>query len=138
MLGKKIKRAAINNQHDFEKQSNTKHKKSKQMIKESHSSNITSPFFETMQFWQQIYDIECRLSTELKTITFLSSKISAVYNPIEYAAELHCKFLQKFLNEPKQVVFIGMNPGPFGMVQTGVTSHYFHFIIITSHPYDSM
>lgn len=80
---------------------------------------ITSQHFQ-MPYWQRLYQIECRLSAELKTIDFHSKNIAAVYNPIEYAANLHCDFLQKYLNGPKSVLFVGMNPGPYGMVQTGV------------------
>lgn len=130
MLGKKIKRAATNNQVNSEAQSHPKAKLTKQTNKETPSTDITSPFFETMQFWQKIYDAECRLSDELRAISFLSSDISAVYNPIEYAADLHCKYLKKFLNQPKPVVFIGMNPGPFGMAQTGVTFHSIHLNLL--------
>lgn len=117
MLRNKIKRAATNNQTEFESEPETKLKK------QSQASDITSPFFDSMQHWQKIYDIECRLSAELKAISFLSSTITAVYNPIEYAANLHCAYLKKFLNKPKPVLFIGMNPGPFGMVQTGVNKY---------------
>lgn len=80
---------------------------------------ITSQHFQ-MPFWQRLYNIECRLSAELKTINFHSKNIAAVYNPLEYAANLHCDFLQKYLDGPKSVLFIGMNPGPYGMVQTAV------------------
>lgn len=121
MLRKKIKRAAANNQIEGETSSDPKSKLIKQSLKPSIDQDITSPFFDSMQFWQKIYDIECRLSAELKAISFLSSTISAVYNPIEYAADLHCEYLKKFLNKSKPVLFIGMNPGPFGMAQTGVT-----------------
>lgn len=117
MLRKKIKRAASNNPTESKSHPDTK------LLKQSHhhkSSDITSPFFDSMQHWQKIYEIECRLSVELKSISFLSTNITAVYNPIEYAADLHCAYLKKFLNTPKPVLFIGMNPGPFGMVQTGV------------------
>lgn len=130
MLGKKIKRAATNNQVDSEAPSHPKAKSTKQTNKTTPSPDITSPFFETMQFWEKVYDVECRMSAELKAISFLASNISAVYNPIEYAADLHCKYLNKFLNGPKPVVFIGMNPGPFGMAQTGVTFYSIHIIII--------
>lgn len=127
MLGKKIKRAASNNQNESQTQSDPKCKLTKNSSQMTQS--ITSPFFESMPFWQQIFDIECRLSAELKSISFLSPTISAVYNPIEYAAELHCAYLKKFLNKPKPVVFIGMNPGPFGMVQTGVTNIHLYSIL---------
>src|SRR4029079_1630247 len=32
----------------------------------------------------------------------------------------HEKYLQKFGTGTKRVVFLGMNPGPYGMAQTGV------------------
>lgn len=80
---------------------------------------ITSQHFQ-MPFWQRLYTIECRLSAQLRTMNFHSKNVAAVYNPIEYAADLHCDFLRKYLDGPKSVLFIGMNPGPYGMVQTSV------------------
>lgn len=80
---------------------------------------ITSQHFQ-MPFWQRLYDIECRLSAELRKINFHSKDIAAVYNPIEYAADMHCDYMRKYLDGPKSVLFVGMNPGPYGMVQTGV------------------
>jgi len=46
--------------------------------------------------------------------------VAHVYNPLDYAWEVHRLYLQKYGQGPKRVVFLGMNPGPFGMVQTGV------------------
>src|SRR5206468_3114168 len=43
-----------------------------------------------------------------------------VYNPLDYAWLAHEAYLLKYGNACKRVVFLGMNPGPFGMVQTGV------------------
>lgn len=43
-----------------------------------------------------------------------------VYNPLGYAWAAHELYLKKFGATRKRVVFLGMNPGPFGMVQTGV------------------
>ena len=43
-----------------------------------------------------------------------------VYNPLDYAWAAHELYLRRFATAPKAVVFLGMNPGPFGMVQTGV------------------
>lgn len=122
MLRKKIKLATANESSEIQSDSNLNEKTTKKTHKKSQTNNAitTSPFFESAQFWQKLYDIECRLSVELKAINFLSSNISAVYNPIEYAADLHCAYLKKFCDTPKTVLFIGMNPGPFGMVQTGV------------------
>src|SRR5689334_5549537 len=46
--------------------------------------------------------------------------VTHVYNPLEYAAPLHEAYLRRYGAGPKSVVLLGMNPGPFGMVQTGV------------------
>ncbi|HEY5296498.1 MAG TPA: uracil-DNA glycosylase family protein [Verrucomicrobiae bacterium] len=46
--------------------------------------------------------------------------VTHVYNPLDYAWAAHEKYLRKFGNGKKRVVFMGMNPGPFGMVQTGI------------------
>lgn len=46
--------------------------------------------------------------------------VAHVYNPLDYARDLHEAYLRAFGHGPKRTVFLGMNPGPFGMVQTGV------------------
>lgn len=46
--------------------------------------------------------------------------VAYVYNPLEYAWAAHEMYLRRYGNSRKRVVFLGMNPGPFGMVQTGV------------------
>ncbi len=46
--------------------------------------------------------------------------VAFVYNPLDYAWAAHESYLRKFGGTRKRVVFLGMNPGPFGMVQTGV------------------
>jgi single-strand selective monofunctional uracil DNA glycosylase len=43
-----------------------------------------------------------------------------VYNPLDYAWAMHEAYLRRFGATRKRVVFVGMNPGPFGMMQTGV------------------
>jgi single-strand selective monofunctional uracil DNA glycosylase len=43
-----------------------------------------------------------------------------VYNPLRYAREAHCEYLRRFASPPKRVLFWGMNPGPWGMAQTGI------------------
>lgn len=43
-----------------------------------------------------------------------------VYNPLSYARSGYAQYVEQFGDAPKKVVFVGMNPGPFGMVQTGV------------------
>src|SRR4051812_5049055 len=46
--------------------------------------------------------------------------VSHVYNPLRYAWEPHEAYLRKYGAGQKRVLFIGMNPGPFGMSQNGV------------------
>lgn len=46
--------------------------------------------------------------------------ITHVYDPLKYAWKSHAKYLQSYGDAPKEVVLVGMNPGPFGMAQTGV------------------
>ena len=59
------------------------------------------------------------LSIQLRKLSF-APPITHVYNPLEYAREPHARYLARYGAGPKRVVFLGMNPGPFGMAQTGV------------------
>ncbi len=43
-----------------------------------------------------------------------------VYNPLEYARDGYHRYLLRYGDSPKPVILLGMNPGPFGMAQTGV------------------
>lgn len=45
--------------------------------------------------------------------------VTHVYNPLIYAWEGHRAYVERFGGGRKEVVFVGMNPGPFGMAQTG-------------------
>ena len=49
-----------------------------------------------------------------------SSPVNWVYNPLQYAWPAHKMYLQKFARPKTRVFFLGMNPGPWGMAQTGV------------------
>jgi single-strand selective monofunctional uracil DNA glycosylase len=50
----------------------------------------------------------------------LRPPVACVYNPLDYARELHESYLVRYGRAPKEVLFVGMNPGPFGMAQTGI------------------
>lgn len=49
-----------------------------------------------------------------------SSHVAWIYNPLEYAWAAHRAYLGKYAQGPRRVLFLGMNPGPWGMTQTGV------------------
>ena len=49
-----------------------------------------------------------------------TAPVTHTYNPLDYAWAAHELYLKKFAATRKRVLFLGMNPGPFGMAQTGV------------------
>lgn len=49
-----------------------------------------------------------------------SAPVEFVYNPLSYAWNAHEQYVRRFADQPKRVLFLGMNPGPFGMAQIGV------------------
>jgi single-strand selective monofunctional uracil DNA glycosylase len=59
------------------------------------------------------------LSAEVDGLAF-AAPVSHRYNPLAYARDAHELYLRRYGAGRKQVVFLGMNPGPFGMVQCGV------------------
>jgi single-strand selective monofunctional uracil DNA glycosylase len=60
-----------------------------------------------------------RLLAELQPLKF-TAPVSHVYNPLEYARAPYSEYLRRYATSPKEIVLIGMNPGPWGMAQTGI------------------
>jgi len=54
-----------------------------------------------------------------EALTF-SEPVTHVYNPLVYARKPHDLYLEKFGGLGAKIILLGMNPGPWGMVQTGV------------------
>jgi single-strand selective monofunctional uracil DNA glycosylase len=63
--------------------------------------------------------ISRELSRRVGQLTF-RPPVAVVYNPLDYARDLHEAYLERYGRGPKEAVLLGMNPGPFGMAQTGV------------------
>jgi single-strand selective monofunctional uracil DNA glycosylase len=59
------------------------------------------------------------LAERVDRLTF-APPVAFVYNPLRYAWSAHELYLRRALAGPPQVVLLGMNPGPWGMAQTGV------------------
>lgn len=59
------------------------------------------------------------LARDVGTLAF-APPVEHVYNPLEYAFGAHGQYLERYCRPEAQVLLLGMNPGPFGMVQTGV------------------
>ncbi|XP_029893782.1 single-strand selective monofunctional uracil DNA glycosylase isoform X3 [Aquila chrysaetos chrysaetos] len=64
--------------------------------------------------------LEREQSALLQALPPFGEPVSHVYHPLDYAWEPHCDFVRRYCRTPKRVLFLGMNPGPFGMAQTGV------------------
>jgi single-strand selective monofunctional uracil DNA glycosylase len=73
------------------------------------------------------------LSREVKTLIDAARELSEavdrmefappvthVYNPLRYAWGAHRRYLERCAGPSTRVLFLGMNPGPWGMAQTGV------------------
>ncbi|MCA8955428.1 MAG: single-stranded DNA-binding protein, partial [Planctomycetes bacterium] len=60
-----------------------------------------------------------RAARAVAELTF-APPVAFVYNPLDYAWRPHARYLERFGGGTKQFLLLGMNPGPFGMAQTGV------------------
>lgn len=60
-----------------------------------------------------------RLRKDVDALSF-GEPVTHVYDPLDYARRPHARYLERWGGGPKEAVFLGMNPGPFGMAQTGV------------------
>ncbi len=67
----------------------------------------------------QLIDAAKRLSDEVDALSF-AEPVTHVYNPLSYAWDAHQAYLSHVSDKGAKVVFLGMNPGPWGMAQTGV------------------
>lgn len=86
---------------------------------ETESRNIIISDTATKDVSEQLLLVERNLAVELGKITF-RLPIEYVYSPLEYAFNIHTLYVEKYCTAPKKIMFLGMNPGPWGMSQTGV------------------
>ena len=66
-----------------------------------------------------LIDAAAELVGSLKPLSF-QEPVSHVYLSTEYAWDRHCEYLERYGQGPKKVLMLGMNPGPWGMAQTGI------------------
>lgn len=69
-----------------------------------------------MNLLQQITD---ELVRDIEPLRF-GPPVAYVYNPLTYARKPYRRYLERFARGKGRVVLLGMNPGPWGMVQTGI------------------
>ncbi|MEZ5650802.1 MAG: single-stranded DNA-binding protein [Burkholderiaceae bacterium] len=68
---------------------------------------------------QALEQAALRLRDAVEALRF-AAPVHTVYDPLDYAWAAHAQYLARYGRGAKTVVFLGMNPGPFGMMQTGV------------------
>jgi len=66
-----------------------------------------------------LLQIADRLVQRVDALSF-GPPVTHVYNPLVYAREAHAEYVRRFGQSPCKALLLGMNPGPFGMAQTGV------------------
>jgi single-strand selective monofunctional uracil DNA glycosylase len=66
-----------------------------------------------------LVSISRELSKRVGELEF-GAPVTHVYNPLDYARAPHELYLERWGKGPKRALLLGMNPGPFGMAQTGV------------------
>jgi len=71
------------------------------------------------EIFSELQKISSVLATECSALLF-GPKVQAVYNPLVYAFRPYTLYLELAGSSHKKVIFLGMNPGPWGMAQTGV------------------
>lgn len=60
-----------------------------------------------------------QLAREVERLAF-DAPVTHVYNPLDYAWQPHEQYLRRLQPQGARILFLGMNPGPWGMAQTGV------------------
>jgi single-strand selective monofunctional uracil DNA glycosylase len=66
-----------------------------------------------------ILDISDRLAADLDALP-LGEAVAYVYNPLVYARQPWARYLERYGAGQGRAILLGMNPGPWGMAQTGV------------------
>ena len=59
------------------------------------------------------------LLEDIKPLRF-GVPVTHVYNPLEYARKPYLQYCKRYGKPAKEIVLVGMNPGPWGMAQTGI------------------
>ncbi|XP_034941270.1 single-strand selective monofunctional uracil DNA glycosylase [Chelonus insularis] len=82
-------------------------------------TNLIELSFALADIPSKLLALEYELTKRIEHITF-GPPVEYIYSPIEYALSVHSNFLQKYCRTTKKILFLAMNPGPWGMSQTGI------------------
>jgi len=72
-----------------------------------------------MELYESILSAAVKLRDDISRLRFRDDR-KWVYNPLEYAWGPYTQYAERYGNSRKRVLFLGMNPGPWGMAQTGI------------------
>ncbi|KAM8977574.1 single-strand selective monofunctional uracil DNA glycosylase [Pelodytes ibericus] len=82
-------------------------------------SGLCTSIFPGEDTASSFLQVELELNMKLRELPF-QDPVKYVYNPLLYAWDPHERYVRTYCQSKKEVLFLGMNPGPFGMAQTGV------------------
>ena len=68
---------------------------------------------------ESILDICDKMARDCDGLHF-GAPVEFVYNPLVYARQPFKRYVELFVRDSGTILFLGMNPGPFGMAQTGI------------------
>lgn len=72
-----------------------------------------------MNVGEKLESVTMQFRDRVNKLAF-SLPVTHIYNPLSYAWDTHRQYLTRYGNSYKKVIFLGMNPGPWGMAQTGI------------------
>ncbi|MGI9470774.1 MAG: uracil-DNA glycosylase family protein [Rubripirellula sp.] len=75
--------------------------------------------FKLIKIHKELIAAAAKLRDEVDDLSF-DEPVTHVYNPLGYAWDAHQAYLCRANRRGAKVLFLGMNPGPWGMAQTGV------------------
>lgn len=99
MLRKKLK---IN--HESADKDGENSESSQELSKNPQTSN-----FFNQPIWKKLQELEFEMSQKLQEIDFYKDKnVGMVYNPLEYACEVHVNYMEKYLgsSSPKRYLYV--------------------------------
>lgn len=68
---------------------------------------------------EELITIHAELARQAGELSF-EPPVAYVYNPLDYAWTPFARYLERYGKGEREIVLLGMNPGPWGMAQTGV------------------
>ncbi|CAG9834319.1 unnamed protein product [Diabrotica balteata] len=90
-------------------------------VKSNKEDNIEEKNFKVEEtIAEQFLQLQNELNNSLRDLDLKTGPVEYIYNPLLYAFDPYEKYIRKYCTSTKELLFIGMNPGPFGMCQTGI------------------